>query len=148
MLTQLLPGYLNLAFGTTSWDKFATRIYLVRPESAVFDLNGLGPIPSLRFDQLPALSGCHVFISVDNAITIFVTVSSTSCSFFPVGIVRVDGARSLDAEMLNIAPRKVGSLGKCKEKLGDRMRYLISYRASSASAKTPTAFGAAAEVPP
>jgi hypothetical protein len=112
MLIQLLSHYLNLAFDATSWDRFATRICLVRPEGAIFNLNGWGLVPSLRFNQLPALRRCYVFISIDNAKTVFVTVFSTSCSFFPVRIVRVDDASCLDAEMLNIAPSKVGSLGR------------------------------------
>jgi len=116
VLIQPLSGYLDLAFNTTSRDKFTARIHFVLPESAVFELNGLGLVPSLRFDQLPALRGRYVFITVNNAISIFVAVFPTSCSFFPVWIVWVDNTSCFDAEMLNITPRKVRSLGKCKEK--------------------------------
>lgn len=65
--------------------------------------------PGLRLDKFPVLCSCDKSVRVELTVPIFVTKRPARSCFFPVGVLRIDCSGRLDANMLNVAPSKIGT---------------------------------------
>lgn len=102
--------------------------------------------PGLGLDKLPVLCSCDESVGIELTIAVFVTKLPARGRFFPVWVFGVNHLGRLNAKMLDVAPSKVGSCKAVSDRQGDERRE--TDRTWRARARTPAAFGAAAEVPP
>lgn len=104
--------------------------------------------PGLGLDKFPLLCGCDKGVRVELTVPVFVTKWPARGHFFPIRIFGVNHLGRLNAKVLDIAPSKVRSCGTVLDRQADAKMVKWTDRTWRARAKTPAAFGAAAEVPP
>lgn len=102
--------------------------------------------PRLWFDQRPSFGCSHEAERVESSKAVLVAINSALGGLLPVWVVRVELYGSVHAEMLDITPCKLWPNVTISKGSFYSIRY--PYLASNARANTPTASGAAAEVPP
>lgn len=145
---QRLFGDRHLARDAFLRNRLATTSDVEQVHGTVGNLDRWQLNPTLWLDSLPVYCRVHEVDSAERAVAVLVAVWSAESRLFPIRIIRVDLDSSAYAEMLEVAPAQVRT-GEYDERNAE-LKVVVSctYRAWSASAKTPAAFGAAAEVPP
>jgi len=108
VLLQHLLSDRHLALETSGRDELSATV-LVIGEGAIVQLDGFCVEPSLRFDKFPRLCCCHVLVAIEDTKAVLVAVKLSIGDRLPVGVVRIDLARCLYTEILDVAPTQVRS---------------------------------------